>query len=209
MGHDRNHAPFAHQGRNRKGSQPCQVTGPLARAFQERVPDNGNMENTFDGAREGLRSTGAGKDARELVEMLARHGEEEGAILSRYQRFAEDASAPETRYLVKLIVDDERRNHGLLVEMANAIAWGLIDESADPVLPDMTHKDASNRALAEETQRLILAEEYDHVELKRLRKRLRTFKNTSLWELIVDLMLLDTEKHIRILRLVAKNTESA
>jgi len=167
------------------------------------------MENTFDGAREGLRSTGAGQDAHELVEMLARHGEEEGAILSRYQRFAEDASAPETRYLIKLIVDDERRHHGLLVEMANAIAWGLIDESADPVLPDMTHKDASNRALAEETQRLILAEEYDHVELKRLRKRLRTFKNTSLWELIVDLMLLDTEKHIRILRLVAKNTESA
>ena len=93
--------------------------------------------------------------------------------------------------------------------MANAIAWGLIDESADPVLPDMTHKDAGNRALAEETQRLIQAEESDHVELKRLRKRLRSFKNTSLWELIVDLMLLDTEKHLRILRLVAKNTESA
>ncbi|MDR3650118.1 MAG: hypothetical protein P4L20_13575 [Acidimicrobiales bacterium] len=167
------------------------------------------MESTFESAMEGLKSTGASKDTRDLVEMLARHGEEEGAILSRYQRFAEDASAPETRYLVKLIIDDERRHHGLLVEMANAIAWGLIDQSTDPVLPDMTHKDAGNPALAEETQRLIQAEEHDHVELKRLRKRLRTFKNTSLWELIVDLMLLDTEKHIRILRLVAKNTEGA
>jgi len=167
------------------------------------------MESTFESAMEGLKSTGASKDTRDLVEMLARHGEEEGAILSRYQRFAEDASAPETRYLVKLIIDDERRHHGLLVEMANAIAWGLIDQSTDPVLPDMTHKDAGNPALAEETQRLIQAEEHDHVELKRLRKHLRRFKNTSLWELIVDLMLLDTEKHIRILRLVAKNTEGA
>ena len=166
------------------------------------------MENNFDWAKEGLRSTGAGADIRELVELLARHGEEEGAILSRYQRFAEEASAPETRYLIKLIVEDERRHHGLLVEMANAIAWGLIDKSADPVLPDMTHKDAGNAALAEETKSLLRAEERDHLELKRLRKRLRPFRNIALWELVVDLMLLDTEKHVRILQLVARNAES-
>jgi hypothetical protein len=105
------------------------------------------MENTFDWAREGLRSTGASADIRDLIELLARHGEEEGAILSRYQRFAEEASAPETRFLVNLIVDDERRHHSLLIEMANAIAWGLVDKSANPVLPDMTHKDAGNAAL--------------------------------------------------------------
>ena len=167
------------------------------------------MADTFDWAREGLRSTGASKDICELVEMLARHGKEEGALLSRYQRFADEASAPENRYLVRLIIDDERRHHGLLVEMANAIAWGLIDESADPVLPDLTHGDAGNEALAEETQLLILAEKHDHVELKRLRKRLRSFRNVSLWTLVADLMLLDTEKHIRILELVAKNIEDA
>ena len=59
------------------------------------VHNNGQMESTFESAMEGLGSTGASKDTRDLVEMLARHGEEEGAILSRYQRFAEDASAPE------------------------------------------------------------------------------------------------------------------
>src|ERR1039458_8977182 len=107
------------------------------------------MEDTFEWALEGLESTGASEDTRELVEMLARHGKEEGEILARYQRFAEAASAPETRYLVKLILDDERRHHGLLVEMANAIASGFVDESADPVLPDLTHADAGNASLAE------------------------------------------------------------
>ena len=164
------------------------------------------MENTFDWAREGLRSTGASADIRDLIELLARHGEEEGAILSRYQRFAEGASAPETRF-VNLILEDERRHHGLLIEMANAIAWGLVDKSANPVLPDMTHKDAGNAALAEETTGLLRAEERDRAELKRLRKRLRPFRNIALWELVVDLMILDTEKHIHILQLVAKNTE--
>ncbi len=92
--------------------------------------------------------------------------------------------------------------------MANAIAWGLIDDSSDPVLPDLTHMDAGNMALAEETQSLIRAEERDRTELKNLRKRLRPFGSTTLWELVVDLMLLDTEKHVRILELVAKNAEA-
>jgi len=166
------------------------------------------MGNAFDWAKEGLRTTGASADVRELVRLLARHGEEEGAILSRYQRFTEEASAPETRFLIKLIIDDERRHHGLLVEMANAIAWGLIDKSDNPVLPDMTHMDAGKTALAEETQSLIRAEKRDHLELKQLRKRLRPLRNTTLWELVVDLMLLDTEKHIRILQLVAKNADA-
>jgi len=181
----------------------------LTPALQHRVRDNGLMENAFDWAREGLRSTGANADIRDLIEFLARHGEEEGAILSRYQRFAEEASAPETRFLVNLIVEDERRHHGLLIEMANAIAWGLVDKSANPVLPDMTHKDAGNAALAEETQSLLRAEERDREELKRLRKRLRPFRNIALWELVVDLMILDTEKHIHVLQLVAKNAERA
>jgi hypothetical protein len=93
--------------------------------------------------------------------------------------------------------------------MASAIAWGLIDKSAEPVLPDMTHRDAGNAALAEETQSLLRAEERDRVELKRLRKRLRPFRNVALWELVVDLMILDTEKHVHILRLIAKNAEDA
>ena len=128
-------------------------------------------------------------------------------MLHHYERFALDAEAPETRYLVLLILDDERRHHRLLVEMANAIAWGMSEHSPDPAVPDLTHKDAGNRDLAAHTKRLIDAEEQDRIELKRLRKRLRPFKDTTLWELIVDLMLLDTEKHVQILRAIAKATE--
>ena len=171
------------------------------------VGDSGHRDEAFDWAREGLEKTGASPDVRDVVELLARHGEEEGAILGRYRRFAEEASAPETRYLVKLILDDERRHHDLLVEMASAVAWGLVGKGTDPVLPDMTHGDAGNAALAEETQSLLHAEEQDRVELKRLRKRLRPFRNISLWELVVDLMILDTEKHVQILKLIARNAE--
>ena len=163
------------------------------------------MDDAFDWAREGVEKTGAGADVRALVEFLAGHGEAEGAILARYQRFAEEASAPESRYLVRLILEDERRHHGLLVEMTDAVAWGLVDTAATPVIPDLSRLDAGNEALAEETRCLLDMERKDRVELRRLRKRLRPFTNASLWRLIIDLMALDTEKHIRILELVARN----
>jgi hypothetical protein len=167
----------------------------------------GVMESSFESAMEGLRSTEASHDTRELVELLARHGSEEGALLHRYQHFAQDVSAPEVRYLVLLILDEERRHHRLLAEMANSIAWGMSDESPVAAVPDVTHDDAGNRALAEETHSLLRAERNDRTELKRLRKRLRPFRDITLWELIVDLMLLDTEKHIQILSAIAKFCE--
>jgi hypothetical protein len=160
------------------------------------------VSDSFDSARQGLDETGASDDTRALVEVLASHGVEEGALLARYQRFENEASAPETRYLVKIILDDERRHHRLMVEMANALAWGLSRQSPDPAVPDMTYGDADSVELADETKRLLDAEERDRVELKALQRRLRPFKDITLWQLLVDLMLLDTEKHARILRFI-------
>jgi len=49
----------------------------------------------------------------------------------------------------------------------------------------------------------LAAEEKDRAELRRLRKQLKPFEETTLWALIVDLVLLDTEKHTRILRFIS------
>lgn len=161
----------------------------------------------FDSARQGLEETRASPETRALVELLANHGKEEGALLARYQRFEHEASASETRYLVKMILEDERRHHQMMAEMANALAWGLSRESPSPAVPDMTYEDAGNRELAEETRLLLEAEEEDHAHLKRLQKQLRPFSDITLWRLLVELMMLDTEKHARILRFIAKHQE--
>lgn len=156
-------------------------------------------EATFETAAKGLDAVGASVDERELVHLLTTHAHKESAILERYRRFAVEATAPAARYLVKLIVDDEERHHRLLAEMANAIAWE--GQSPVPTLPDAfgDHDDM----LVTETQALLDAERADSRELKLLQRRLETFGDTTMWPLIVDLMLLDTEKHIHILRFIA------
>lgn len=164
------------------------------------------MDPAFVSALEGLDKMGASVADRELVAMLARHGEEEGALLERYQRFAEEAASPAVRYLVKLIIDDERKHHRLLAEVANTVAWGWSANSPAEATPELfPHEDPAQGPLAQETKELLASEERDRTELRRLRKELRRYEDTTLWALIIELMMLDCEKHALMLRFISRH----
>lgn len=156
----------------------------------------------FERALEGLRATGASVTIRELVGLLARHGSEEGTILAEYERVSDSATDPAARYLIDLIMDDERRHHRMLVELATSMAWGTLGavETSVPALG--WHLDEE---LIAATRTLREYEKKDHHELQALRKKLRPFENTTLWALIVQLMLLDTEKHAAILEFLERH----
>jgi rubrerythrin len=162
------------------------------------------MPGEFDTAEEGLRQMGASVRERELVEMLVQHGEKEGELLARYERYASQATSPAVRYLVNLILEDERRHHRLLEELANTIAWGWSDNSPGPATPEMYPRLEDSQALRRETRALLNFEEADRKELRRLRRELRAYEDTTLWALIVDILILDTNKHKEILRFIAK-----
>ena len=91
----------------------------------KRMPrsDADGVETEFEDAIRGLHATGASHSAHKIVEALDRHGREEGELLERYQRFGEESESPWVRYLVKLVLEDERRHHRLLEDLANTIAW--------------------------------------------------------------------------------------
>ena len=156
----------------------------------------------FESSRRGLRAAGASTGDRDVVEWITRHGKTEGALLERYERFEREASSPLHRYLVKLILDDERRHHMVLAEIAEAIAWGGVND-ARPSIPRPVEGGA-DAELIEETKKLLASEKSDRAELRRLRRRLRSYSGT-IWPLLVELMLRDTQKHTRILRYIVKH----
>ena len=45
----------------------------------------------------------------------------------------------------------------------------------------------------------------DRIRLRRIRRRLSRYGDVALWELLIDLMLSDTDKHIRIFRFILRN----
>jgi hypothetical protein len=157
----------------------------------------------FERALDGLRATGASATMRDLVELLARHGADEGRMLAEYDRLADTTTEPAARYLIDVIMQDERRHHRMLVEMATAMAWGTLGDVETSVPPLGWQLDED---LLVATRRLREQEDLDRHELQTLRKRLRPFEETTLWALIVDLMVLDTEKHSTILRFLERHS---
>jgi len=55
------------------------------------------------------------------------------------------------------------------------------------------------------TRRFLACERKDHRELLRLRRTLRPYADTTLWALLVDIMVADTEKHQRILKFILEH----
>jgi bacterioferritin (cytochrome b1) len=166
------------------------------------------MESEFLDAIEGLRATAASPSAYEVVEALDRHGREEGELLERYRRFVDQSESPAVRYLVRLILEDEERHHRLLEDLANTIAWGGVKEAPEQVVPHFPTKYRIDAALRSETQALLGHELRDRTQLRKLRRRLRSHGDVTMWELLIDIMRLDTDKHIRILRLILSNESS-
>ena len=129
-----------------------------------------------------------------IIHAMQAHAREEAQFLEDYERLCEDLSDPGARFLVELILDDERRHHGLWEQMA-AAARGDGDDTMPPPRP--TPEDAAR--LLEPTERFLEAEREDRGHLRELEKQLRPAKDETLWQLVVDLMRLDTEKHVKIL----------
>ncbi len=162
------------------------------------------MESTFENALKGIRMSGASTGSRNLVNLLKRHGSEEGELLAAYEDIAEHSTDEGARYLINLILEDERRHHRLLVEMANSIAWGDPSVSPDTATPAISNSVDGELLLP--TRELRRAEEADYRKLRRMRRHLRPFAKTTMWTLLVDLMMLDTKKHATILRFLERRS---
>jgi len=134
--------------------------------------------------------------------LLARHGAEEGEILAEYERLAASTTDPAARYLLDLILADERHHHRMLVQLATAMAWETL-MTCETSVPSLGWQ--LDAGLVDATRKLIEHEEKDRHELQILKKRLRLFKETTLWSLMVDLMLRDTEKHTAILSFLERH----
>ena len=142
--------------------------------------DDKDMDTTFESAAEGIRQSGASVEQRELVEILTRHGKEEGVLLERYQRLAQETTSEAIRYLVTLIMEDERRHHTLLADMANTIAWGSTPDPFGVAVPHVLPWNDPDGRFIQETKELLDFELRDQSELRQLRRRLHPYKETCL-----------------------------
>jgi rubrerythrin len=150
-------------------------------------------------------SAGPSPWERQLYAHLKGHVETERAMLEKYAEVAERTDSKAFRYLVKLLIDDEVRHHRFFNELADSLETEALMKGEEPDIPYLDFQRADRAAVLEGAKELLENEERDVGELKRLQRELRDVKDTSLWQLLVELMQRDTEKHIAILKFVRKH----
>lgn len=136
---------------------------------------------------------------------FASHVRQETAFLEQYEELVEEVGDPGIAFLLRMILADEHRHHELFEEMSRA-ALGESDAAVPaPPAPD---RDMA-AALLVPTERFLDAERDDQQTLRRLRKELKPARDDTLWPLLVEMMEIDTEKHIRVLEYLRQRLRAA
>lgn len=146
---------------------------------------------------------GASVSELEMYTYLTEHTRREGAMLEEYVATAEASESKAMSFLINLLVEDEHRHHRFFDQLASSLKSESELRGVEPVVPRLDLNRVDRDDLLEVTNRLLENEKSDAAELKRLRKELRDVEDTTLWALLVEIMMRDTDKHIAILKFVA------
>ncbi|HVW31346.1 MAG TPA: hypothetical protein VHL53_02300 [Acidimicrobiia bacterium] len=111
------------------------------------------------------------------------------------------------RYLIDMILNDEARHHQIFEELVNRLRSDVDFRDYEPKVPYLTRKAAENKALIEATERFLTFERHDAKALHHLEKELRPVRDTTLFSLLVQIMELDTRKHIAILEFIRRTAK--
>jgi hypothetical protein len=144
----------------------------------------------------------------ELFSHLSDHAAHEGALLDEYTHAAGATQSKALAYLIGILMEDERKHHRWFDELASSLQTEATLTGADPTIPRMDFHRADSVSIHDLTDRLLEHEKADERELKRLQHEMSDVQDTTLWGLLVDLMLRDTDKHIAILRFVNKHLDT-
>lgn len=145
---------------------------------------------------------GASVWAQEMYDHLIAHVEDERETLISYQELAESTSSPAFAFLAQIILDDERRHHALLDKLAETIRSTAELRGEPTPIPDLGRFHTDREEILAQTERFLELEKDDERKLKQISKGMRDMRDTTLWDLIVQLIRIDNEKHQRILEFI-------
>jgi len=145
---------------------------------------------------------GASVWEQDLYWALARHVATEHDILDEYRVLAAAEPTTFVTYLARMILSDEERHHQLFNDLAETVKAFAEFRYQDEPIPSIPHKLPDAAGVVEQADRFLTIERDDLAELRHLKKRLKEVKDTTLWDLVISLMEMDTEKHIKILEFV-------
>jgi hypothetical protein len=144
----------------------------------------------------------------DVYDHVSSHGQVEGEILKTYQELADDEDlSPAFRYLARMILEDETRHHRIFDDLAATMSAARDHSGEEPPIPSLTGFHSDRFRITRVTDELLKIEHDDLRELKEFSKQMKELRNINLWGFLIELMIDDTKKHIKILQFIRDRAE--
>jgi rubrerythrin len=138
---------------------------------------------------------------------LLSHVQEERDLLEAYQSAADESQSSAFRYLVTVIIDEERRHHAMFAELGKTLQTEVEYGAEGFAVPRLGHWGFERQRILELTERFLAEEVKDDARLRALEAELGPVKDTTMWPLLVRLMRADSCKHVAILEFIKEHVE--
>jgi hypothetical protein len=171
--------------------------------IQEFPPRSGSWELDPGEQHYGSGSLTAPWDER-LLSHIETHLTQEKAAASFYEALAEMGDR-QVGYLARIVAADERRHHRMLVELLTSVGRIAAEEQCGSSFANTASDSPKLDALIKAVEELIRVEKSDAVDAKQLKRDIRSVPDGSLWLMIIEIMSLNAETHLRILKAIERN----
>ena len=142
-----------------------------------------------------------------LLAHIDEHLVMETNVSAEYESYAEMGDA-QIRYLAGLIAAAEHRHHSTLSGIAASVRATAGGEGEAPEWGQSGPLAADQReTVLKETKRLLQIEQDDAEKLKQIREDLRSAPRGAMWPVLVEIMAIDTEKHVKVLQAIEQRLE--
>jgi len=172
-----------------------QIKNPLYMAMYE-LPYSAAVENEP-----------AGSPIERLRNAVDAHARAEADALGQYEYLAESSGDPVIALVMRLVLEDEERHHGLLHRIEATLDDALNWTHSPNALPTGSPEASQAPALVELAKVLVAEERTGARILKDLAERQRQIDG-GLHSLLIDMMAMDSEKHAMLLQFVQRRLES-
>ena len=137
-----------------------------------------------------------------LLNAVERHATAEQDALEQYEYIGTASADPVIALVMRLILEDEERHHGLLKRMEASLSDALNWTHSPSALPETAIPQRATSSELATTARVLIEEE--NTGARYLRKLANEEKgiDAGLHSLLLEMMAMDSEKHARLLKFV-------
>jgi rubrerythrin len=147
-----------------------------------------------------------GSPIERLRNTIDAHARAEAEALGQYEYLAKESGDPVIALVMRLVLEDEERHHGLLKRIEATLDDALNWTHSPNALPTGVPAAAGAPQLATLARELIAEERTGSKILRELATQQRTIDG-GLHSLLIDMMAMDSEKHAMLLQFVQRRLE--